>query len=173
MVFNVISQYLYNKNVFKSRYLICVKFYNLLQEKKIMTLKKLFGRQVKLLRKLNNMTQEKLSELAGIDIRHLARIEAGESFATSETIDNLCSALHVSYKEMFDFENSGIENNCENMTSDDIKTFKKNYGKLCRMMEKISKSSEKTEYIMLAFDALYKKSAREQLKSLLLGMMLK
>ena len=33
------------------------------------------------------MTQEELSERVDIDIRQLARIEAGVSFATSETIE--------------------------------------------------------------------------------------
>ena len=51
-----------------------------------MSFKKLFGAQVKLLRNFRKLTQEELSEQINIDIRQLARIEAGTSFVTSETI---------------------------------------------------------------------------------------
>ena len=138
-----------------------------------MSLKQLFGKRVKQLRRLNKMTQEKLSEKAGIYIRQLARIEAGQSFATSETIESLSNALSVTYKELFDFDSVVVNSDKENMTLEDIKNTSRNYEKLNRILEKISKSDEKTEYMLLAAEALEKKSARERLKSLLLGMMLK
>lgn len=138
-----------------------------------MTLKQLFGKRIKFLRKLNNFTQEKLSEKAGIYIRQLARIEAGESFATSETIENLSRALNVSYKDLFDFEEFGNVSGNENRTLEDIKNSSKNYAKLNKVIEKISKSDDKTEYLLLAADALNKQSARERLKLFISGMMLK
>ena len=61
------------------------------------------------------MTQEELSERVDIDIRQLARIEAGVSFATSETIETLCMALNVTYKDLFDFKTQEA-----NMTDDNI-----------------------------------------------------
>lgn len=61
------------------------------------------------------MTQEELSERVDIDIRQLARIEAGVSFATSETIEKLCMALNVTYKDLFDFKTQEA-----NMTDDNI-----------------------------------------------------
>ncbi len=133
-----------------------------------MSFKKLFGTQVKLLRNFRKLTQEELSEQINIDIRQLARIEAGTSFVTSETIEKLCTALNVTYKELFDFEN--IE---DNMTCEDIKKYKQNYSKLSKLMQKIAQNDAKTEYISLAVNSLEKKTSLEKLKSIIFGMTLK
>ena len=133
-----------------------------------MSFKKLFGAQVKLLRNFRKLTQEELSEQINIDIRQLARIEAGTSFVTSETIEKLCTALNVTYKELFDFEN--IE---DNMTCEDIKKYKQNYSKLSKLMQKIAQNDAKTEYISLAVNSLEKKTSLEKLKSIIFGMTLK
>ena len=121
-----------------------------------MSFKKLFGTQVKLLRNFRKLTQEELSEQINIDIRQLARIEAGTSFVTSETIEKLCTALNVTYKELFDFED--VE---ESMTCEDIKKFKQNYSKLSKLMQKIAQNDAKTEYISLAVNSLEKKTSLE------------
>ena len=133
-----------------------------------MSFKKLFGTQVKLLRNFRKLTQEELSEQINIDIRQLARIEAGTSFVTSETIEKLCTALNVTYKELFDFEN--IE---DNMTCEDIKKYKQNYSKLSKLMQKLAQNDAKTEYISLAVNSLEKKTSLEKLKSIIFGMTLK
>ena len=133
-----------------------------------MSFKKLFGTQVKLLRNFRKLTQEELSEQINIDIRQLARIEAGTSFVTSETIEKLCTALNVTHKELFDFEN--IE---DNMTCEDIKKYKQNYSKLSKLMQKIAQNDAKTEYISLAVNSLEKKTSLEKLKSIIFGMTLK
>ncbi len=133
-----------------------------------MSFKKLFGAQVKLLRKFRKMTQEELSERINIDIRQLARIEAGTSFVTSETIEKICTALNVAYRDLFDFD---IEK--ENMTCEDVKMYKQNYVKLTKQIQKIAISNDKTEYILLAVDSLDKKSSLEKLKSIIFGMTLK
>ncbi len=136
-----------------------------------MPLKEQFGKQVKLLRQYYNMTQECLSELVDIDIRQLARIESGDSFVTAETLEKLCKALNVSYKDLFTFEDS--VNNCENMTSDSILKFKQNYSKLNKIIQKLAVSDDKTAYLLLAAEALEKKTSLEKLKSILFGMTLK
>lgn len=136
-----------------------------------MPLKEQFGKQVKLLRQYRNMTQECLSELVDIDIRQLARIESGDSFVTAETLEKLCKALNISYKDLFTFEDS--VNNCENMTSDSILKFKQNYSKLNKIIQKLAVSDDKTSYLILAAEALEKKSALGKLKSILFGMTLK
>lgn len=136
-----------------------------------MPLKEQFGKQVKLLRQYRNMTQECLSELVDIDIRQLARIESGDSFVTAETLEKLCKALNISYKDLFTFEDS--VNNCENMTSDSILKFKHNYSRLNKIIQKLAVSDDKTSYLILAAEALEKKSALEKLKSILFGMTLK
>lgn len=132
-----------------------------------MSLKTLFGAQVKRLRKFRKMTQEELSEKIEIDLRQLARIEAGESFVTSETIEKICKALNVNYKDIFDVQEE------TNMTFDSIEKFKQNYSKLNKIINKIAPNDEQTEYIMLAYEAIQKNSAREKLKSILWGMSLK
>jgi transcriptional regulator with XRE-family HTH domain len=109
-----------------------------------------------------------LSEQINIDIRQLARIEAGTSFVTSETIEKLCTALNVTYKELFNFED--VE---ESMTCEDIKKFKQNYSKLSKLMQKIAQNDAKTEYISLAVNSLEKKTSLEKLKSIIFGMTLK
>ena len=63
-----------------------------------------FGEKLKTIRKIKGFTQEKLSEQIGINLRQLARIEAGESFVSSETLLNICSTLEVSPSLLFDFD---------------------------------------------------------------------
>lgn len=136
-----------------------------------MPLKEQFGKQVKLLRQYRNMTQECLSELVDIDIRQLARIESGDSFVTAETLEKLCKALNISYKDLFTFEDNVVS--CVNMTSDSILKFKQNYSKLNKIIQKLAVSDDKTAYLILAAEALEKKSALGKLKSILFGMTLK
>ena len=57
--------------------------------------KKLLGQRIRNLRKLNKLTQERLAELINIDIRQVARIEAGESTPSLETLINLSKVLAV------------------------------------------------------------------------------
>ncbi len=66
-------------------------------------IKKNFGEQLKFYRKLKNLTQEKLAEKIGINLRQLARIESGESFVSTETLYNICNILEISPKLLFDF----------------------------------------------------------------------
>lgn len=66
-------------------------------------IKKCFGEQLKTCRKIKNLTQEKLAEMVGINLRQLARIESGESFISAETLYNLCTVLEISPKILFDF----------------------------------------------------------------------
>ncbi len=67
-------------------------------------IKKGFGSRLKFLRKFRNLTQEKLAEAIEVNLRQLARIEAGESFVSSETLLKICSVLEVSPKILFDFD---------------------------------------------------------------------
>ena len=67
-------------------------------------IKKGVGEQLKLLRSIKNLTQEALAERIGINLRQLARIEAGESFISSDTLLKICTALEISPKSLFDFE---------------------------------------------------------------------
>lgn len=55
-----------------------------------------FGRRVQQQRKLARMTQEQLSEKAGISLSFLGHIERGTRKASVDTVVKLCNALAVS-----------------------------------------------------------------------------
>lgn len=78
-------------------------------------IKKGFGKNLKEIRKLHHLTQEKLSEQIGINLRQLARIEAGESFVTSETILQICKSLNISPRKLFEFEIEEIKTGTDNI----------------------------------------------------------
>ena len=62
------------------------------------------GSNIKLIRKLKNITQEELAEIIGIHPRQLSKIETGDHFPSCKTLEKLCAALDISPKELFDFE---------------------------------------------------------------------
>lgn len=67
-------------------------------------IKKNFGEQLKAIRNMKGFTQEMLAEKIGINLRQLARIEAGESFVKSDTLFKICVVLDVVPSILFDFE---------------------------------------------------------------------
>lgn len=66
--------------------------------------KKRFGENLKALRKSRGMTQEKLAELIDIHYRQMSKIETGDNFPSSKTIEKLCCGLNVSPATLFDFD---------------------------------------------------------------------
>lgn len=64
-----------------------------------------FGQKIKNLRKLHSLTQEKLSEIIDIDVRQVARIEAGESLPSVETLINISEVLKVTPNDLLEFLN--------------------------------------------------------------------
>ncbi len=58
-------------------------------------IKVLLGKRIKELRKNRNYTQEKLAELAGIEIPSLRNIENGKNYPSNDTLENLSKALGV------------------------------------------------------------------------------
>ena len=69
-----------------------------------MSIKNLLGKKVKRLRKLRGYTQEKFAEMIDITPRNLNRIESGENFVTSETLDKILNTLNVSADILFSFD---------------------------------------------------------------------
>ncbi len=132
-------------------------------------LKKALGENIKLIRKSKGLTQEKLAELIEIDQRQLARIEAGESFATAETLEKICKHAEISVKTLFNIEN----NETDNMTLKVIDDYQKNYKKLVNMIKRTALDDKKTEFFLLAGEALEKRIAREKLKGFLLALDMK
>lgn len=79
-------------------------------------LQKQFGARVKELRKKKGYTQEHLAEILGIGVRSLGKIETGNSFPSTETLENLIRALNVSTVEIFDFEHLQPTENLKDLT---------------------------------------------------------
>lgn len=69
-----------------------------------MNVKILLGKKVKRLRKMRGFTQEQFAEMIDITPRNLCRIEAGQSFVTSETLDKILTALNVPADILFTYE---------------------------------------------------------------------
>lgn len=66
-----------------------------------MNSKEIFGENLRHFRKLNNLTQEELSEKLDITPAHLSRIENGKSFVTAELLDSLCMIFNISPATFF------------------------------------------------------------------------
>lgn len=69
-----------------------------------MKTKELLGARIKELRKTNGLTQDQLSEMVGIDPKHLSRIEVGRSFPSLDALERMTAALHVEIRDFFEFE---------------------------------------------------------------------
>lgn len=70
----------------------------------MINIKKLLGKRIKFYREKKKMTQEQLAENIGINSRSLSLIECGTNFVTAQTLENIASALEISPKKLFDFE---------------------------------------------------------------------
>ena len=69
-----------------------------------MNIKNLLGEKVKRLRKMRGFTQEQFAEMIDITPRNLCRVEAGQSFVTSDTLDKILIALNVPADILFSYE---------------------------------------------------------------------
>ncbi|MBQ4115611.1 helix-turn-helix transcriptional regulator [bacterium] len=71
-----------------------------------------FGVRLKEIRKARGLTQQALAEKAGIDDKHLCRIENGKYFPTHATLNKLLTALDLSIDEVgLNLEQIKINNN--------------------------------------------------------------
>lgn len=68
------------------------------------TFKEAFGLRLKEIRKSRKYTQEQLAELIGLNQRQLTRIESGENFPSSDTLERLCVAIDVHPQLLFEYE---------------------------------------------------------------------
>lgn len=66
--------------------------------------KEAFGKNLKQIRKTKNIIQESLAEMIGIHPRQVSKIETGEHFPNSTTLENICVALSISPRDLFNFE---------------------------------------------------------------------
>ena len=130
-------------------------------------IKKQFGKQLKSLRKSKKYTQESLSESIGINLRQLARIEAGESFVSSETLYKICKTLQVSPKNLFDFTIN--QDNSENKNLIINEKVENLFKELEDKIKNISDNEQKLEYMLLAYKSMQDKNAVNELKLLIRG----
>ncbi len=76
-------------------------------------LEKSFANKLKSLRKYKSITQEKLAEMVDLDVRHIARLEAGDGLPTVTTLLKFCAAFGVTPNDLLEFDN--------NVSSDTLK----------------------------------------------------
>lgn len=69
-----------------------------------MNIKQLLGKRIREIRLKNRFTQEKLAELAAIEIPSLSNIENGKNYPNHETLEKISAALSVRPFELFLFE---------------------------------------------------------------------
>ncbi len=67
-------------------------------------IKQLLGQRIKELRKRKKLTQERLAELAGIEIPSLSNIENGKNYPSYETLEKLSRAFEIRPFELYLFE---------------------------------------------------------------------
>lgn len=63
----------------------------------------LFGKRLRFLRKQSALTQEQLAEAADLSVNMIRLMERGKSAASPETLEKLAHALKCHPKEFFDF----------------------------------------------------------------------
>lgn len=66
-------------------------------------LKVKFGRRLRQIRRLKNLTQEQLAEVTGISVEFVSNIERGINAPSFDTLEKLSEVLNVSYADLFDF----------------------------------------------------------------------
>lgn len=67
------------------------------------TTNQLLGSRIRELRKSAKYSQEQLSEIIGVDPKHMSRIELGKSFSSLDTLEAIAKTFQVDLKDLFDF----------------------------------------------------------------------
>lgn len=67
------------------------------------TTNQLLGSRIRELRKTTKLSQEQLSEIIGVDPKHMSRIELGKSFSSLDTLEAIARTFHVELKDLFDY----------------------------------------------------------------------
>ena len=79
-----------------------------------------FGLRIKELRKFHGYTQEQLSEMIGIGVRSLGKIETGNCFPSMETLEKLIAVFEIPTVRLFDFEHLQSKEDLKSLTLDMI-----------------------------------------------------
>ena len=84
-------------------------------------IKNLLGKRIKEIRKKRGLTQEKLAELAGIEIPSLSNIENGKSYPSMQTVLKVFKEFNITPDKFFDCEYYKNDNELENEIIEIIK----------------------------------------------------
>lgn len=67
------------------------------------TARELLGMRIREVRKLRQLSQEKLAEKVGVDPKQISRIEGGKSAPPLDTLEAIARNLQVEMKDLLDF----------------------------------------------------------------------
>ncbi|MBW1692526.1 MAG: helix-turn-helix transcriptional regulator [Deltaproteobacteria bacterium] len=68
------------------------------------SVEKLIGARIARMRKEREITQEQLAELVDVATETISRLERGVSMPSLKILEKISYALHISLKDLFDFE---------------------------------------------------------------------
>jgi len=68
-----------------------------------MQTKDLLGARIREIRKLRQLSQEKMAEKVGVEPKQISRIEGGKSYPSMDTLESIAVALNVEMKDLLDF----------------------------------------------------------------------
>lgn len=84
--------------------------------------KKLLGKRIKEIRKSFGYTQEKFSELIGIETSSLSGIESGRFFPSLHVLDKMSNVLDVPLVEFFNFFSVDLPENIDDEITSIVKS---------------------------------------------------
>jgi len=71
--------------------------------------KKLLGQRIRQMRRKNDLSQENLAELLGLDPNSISRIECGVHYPSMDTLEKLTKTLNVDMHDMFQIKEESAE----------------------------------------------------------------
>jgi len=79
------------------------KSHNLARGQNMATIYQRLGRKIRELRKLKGLSQEELTEAAGLDLTTVSEVESGKRNPSLKTVYKISLALKTSLSELFSF----------------------------------------------------------------------
>lgn len=67
-----------------------------------------FGRRLRYLRRLRDLTQEQLAEMVGLSVDQVSNIERGVNAPSFASLARIAEALGVSVADLFDFDSARL-----------------------------------------------------------------
>lgn len=73
-----------------------------MKNEELIDISKLFGENLRKIRKEANFTQDELSEKLEISQKHLSKIETGNQFASAQLISKIANVLEINPSQLFE-----------------------------------------------------------------------